>query len=138
MHPLSKAESSIASIELMKTRVWTFLRWWSALVNLQRSLSIKNCWYFVDIRDAKDIKCFLERWKKHETMFPIVNFFNFKQILWIVGFQTETKGKKFPCWNSHQFEKILLTINWPWNKNPYEIKIGKMMQGWVVRLLVIC
>jgi len=42
---------------------------------LAKDFLIKNCWYFfVDIRDAKDIKCPLEWWKKHETMFPIVSF----------------------------------------------------------------
>jgi hypothetical protein len=25
--------------------------------------------------DAKEIKCLLEWWKKHESMFPIVGFF---------------------------------------------------------------
>ncbi len=39
--------------------------------------------------DAKDIKCFLEWWKKHETMFSIIGFL-VKHILEIVNFQIET------------------------------------------------
>ncbi len=39
--------------------------------------------------DAKDIKCLLERWKKHETMFSIIGFL-VKHILKIVNFQIET------------------------------------------------
>jgi hypothetical protein len=39
--------------------------------------------------DAKDIKCLLEWWKKHETMFSIIGFL-VKHILEIVNFQIET------------------------------------------------
>jgi len=44
--------------------------------------------------DAKDIKCLLEWWKKHETIFPIIGFL-VKHILEIVNFQIETM-KFFP------------------------------------------
>jgi hypothetical protein len=40
--------------------------------------------------DAKDIKCPLEWWRKHKSMFPIVGFF-VRKILGIVGSQIETK-----------------------------------------------
>jgi hypothetical protein len=39
--------------------------------------------------DAKDIKCLVEWWKKHETMFSIIRFL-VKHILEIVNFQIET------------------------------------------------
>ncbi len=39
--------------------------------------------------DAKDIKCLLECWNKHETMFSIIGFL-VKHILEIVNFQIET------------------------------------------------
>ncbi len=39
--------------------------------------------------DPKDIKCLLEWWKKHETMFPIIGFL-VKHILEIANFQIET------------------------------------------------
>jgi hypothetical protein len=43
-----------------------------------------------------NIKCLLEWWRKHETMFSIVNFLT-KQILKIVSSQSETEKKKsFP------------------------------------------
>jgi hypothetical protein len=44
--------------------------------------------------DAKDIKCLLEWWKKHETIFPIIGFL-VKRMLEIVNFQLETM-KIFP------------------------------------------
>jgi len=31
--------------------------------------------------DAKDIKCLLEWWKKHETIVPIIGFASFGQFL---------------------------------------------------------
>jgi hypothetical protein len=40
--------------------------------------------------DVKDIKCPLERWAKHESLFPIMAFL-IHQILGIIGFQIETK-----------------------------------------------
>lgn len=59
--------------------------------------------------DAKDIKCTLQRWKKHETMFPKVDFL-VKHILGIVGTsQIETKDC-FPCWNFHEFEEMSFII----------------------------
>jgi hypothetical protein len=39
--------------------------------------------------DAKDIKCPLEWWSKHQAMFPTIDFL-VKQILGIVGSQIET------------------------------------------------
>ncbi len=38
--------------------------------------------------DRKEIKCYLQWWQKHETMFPIVGFLA-RQILGIVGSQIE-------------------------------------------------
>jgi hypothetical protein len=40
--------------------------------------------------DVKDIKCLLEWWAKHESIFPTMAFFAC-QILGIVSFQIETK-----------------------------------------------
>ncbi len=40
--------------------------------------------------DPKEIKCPLQRWQKHESMFPIVGFLA-QQILRIVGSQIETE-----------------------------------------------
>jgi hypothetical protein len=40
--------------------------------------------------DAKNIKCPLEWWRKHKSMFPIVGFL-VRKILGIVGSQIETK-----------------------------------------------
>jgi hypothetical protein len=40
--------------------------------------------------DPKDIKCPLQWWGKHETMFPIIGFLDC-QISGIVGSQIETK-----------------------------------------------
>jgi hypothetical protein len=42
LHPLYEAESSWF-IELMKIVAWTFLKWWSTLLNLQRSISRNKC-----------------------------------------------------------------------------------------------
>jgi hypothetical protein len=42
LHPLFEIESSYV-IKLMNITTWTFLRWWSTLMNLQRSLLIENC-----------------------------------------------------------------------------------------------
>jgi len=42
--------------------------------------------------NAKNIKCLLEWWRKHETMFSIVNFLT-KQILKIISSQIETEKK---------------------------------------------
>jgi hypothetical protein len=39
--------------------------------------------------DAKNIKCLLEWWSKHQAMSPTIDFL-IKQILGIVGSQTET------------------------------------------------
>jgi hypothetical protein len=39
--------------------------------------------------DAKDIKCPLEWWSKHQAMFPTIDFL-VKQILGIVGSPIET------------------------------------------------
>ncbi len=52
--------------------------------------------------DAKDIKCLLEWWKKHETMFSIIGFL-VKHILKIVNFQIETK-------NFFSLTKILMNL----------------------------
>jgi hypothetical protein len=52
------------------------------LVN--RKLLIFRC-YQVDV---KNIKCPLQWWEKHESMFPIVDFCA-RQILGIIGFQIE-------------------------------------------------
>jgi hypothetical protein len=41
--------------------------------------------------NAKNIKCPLQWWEKHESMFPIVGFCA-KQVLRIVGFQIETEN----------------------------------------------
>ncbi len=38
--------------------------------------------------DSKEIKCFLQRWAKYETMFPIVGFLAWK-ILRLVESQSE-------------------------------------------------
>ncbi len=42
--------------------------------------------------DVKDIKCPLQWWEKHESMFPTFGFCA-RKILGIVGPQTETKKK---------------------------------------------
>ncbi len=58
-------------------------------MNLQRNLSIENYSYFMDIRwMQKDIKCLLEWWRKHETMFSTIGFL-VKYILGIVKFEIE-------------------------------------------------
>jgi hypothetical protein len=44
-------------------------------------------WYQVD---AKNLKCLLKWWEKHESLFSIVIFFT-NRILGIVRFQIETK-----------------------------------------------
>jgi hypothetical protein len=45
--------------------------------------------------DFNEIKCLLEWWAKHETMFIIVDFLA-QEILRIVGSQIETKSISFP------------------------------------------
>jgi len=60
--------------------------------------------------DAKDIKCLVEWWKKHDTMFSIIRFL-VKHILEIVNFQIETVNP-FP-FTSYQFEEMSLTIKEP-------------------------
>jgi hypothetical protein len=40
--------------------------------------------------NVKDIKCPLQWWEKHESMFPTIGFCA-RQILGIIGFQIETK-----------------------------------------------
>ncbi len=72
-------EMLISINELAKDLVnWKLLIFWKYHVN------------------AKNIKCLLEWWRKHETMFSIVNFLT-KQILKIVSSQSETEKKKsFP------------------------------------------
>jgi len=58
-------------------------------MNLQRNLSIENYCYSMDIRwMQKYIKCLLEWWRKHETMFSTIGFL-VKYILGIVNFQIE-------------------------------------------------
>ncbi len=45
-------------------------------MSLQGTLSIQKLMIFRRFQvDAKEIKCLLEWWKKHESMFPIVGFF---------------------------------------------------------------
>jgi hypothetical protein len=41
--------------------------------------------------NVKDIKCPLQWWKKHETMFPTIEFLT-QQILGVVGIQIEKNG----------------------------------------------
>jgi len=66
-------------------------------VNLQRSLLIENYCYFMDIRwMQKDIKCLLEWWRKHETIFSTIDFL-VKYILGIVNFQIEIENFFFQC-----------------------------------------
>jgi hypothetical protein len=73
--------------------------------------------------DAKDIKCLLEWWKKHETIFPIIGFL-VKHILEIVKFQIEpmnlfpltknlTDLKKCHLQSKNLKNLILMNKNWP-------------------------
>jgi hypothetical protein len=67
--------------------------------------------------DAKNIKCFLEWCKKHETMFSIVDFLTI-HILGIVSFQIEIEtifslvgiatNLKRCCLQSNNLEKLIL------------------------------
>jgi hypothetical protein len=72
--------------------------------------------------DAKNIKCLLEWFKKHETMFSIVDFLTI-HVLRIVSFQIEIEKKnslvgiatnlKRCCLQSNNLEKLILVgKNW--------------------------
>jgi hypothetical protein len=62
---------------------------------MNRKLLIFKC-YQVDV---KDIKCPLQWWEKHESMFLIIGF-RVKQILGIVESQIEIE-KIFTSWNHY-------------------------------------
>ncbi len=75
--------------------------------------------------DPKDIKCPLQWWGKHETMFPIVGFLAC-QILGIVRSQIETKisfslmniltNLRRCCLQSKNLENLIfMSKNWPIN-----------------------
>jgi len=57
---------------LIKIIVWIFLTWLQASMNLQKNLELHIFHNYQD--DAKDIKCLLEWGRKHESMFPIIDF----------------------------------------------------------------
>jgi len=85
-------------------------------VNLQRKL-IEKCIYFIDIKCMQ--KIYLEWWRKHETMFPIVSFFERR----IVGSQIEMErffslanirtNLKKCCFQSNNL-KFLIFVNKSW------------------------
>jgi hypothetical protein len=85
--------------------------------------------------DPKEIKCFLQWWQKHESMFPIVGFLA-QQILRIVGLQIEIEKIFFLadiltnlrgcCLRSENLEKLF-----------FGSKLSLMMPKLVVNLLVI-
>jgi hypothetical protein len=70
--------------------------------------------------DVKNIKCPLQWWEKHESMFPIVGLCA-KQILGIVGSQIETQKKNSLarifiskcCLQSKKLDKLIFVKNWP-------------------------
>jgi len=86
LHPLSKIESSFVnksnednSLDIFEMVIGTN--------ELIKEPVNQNLMIFCKFQlDAKDIKCLLEWWKKHESMFPIVGFF-----LW-----TNIRDYKFP------------------------------------------
>jgi len=59
--------------------------------------------------DSKEMKCLLEWWAKHETMFITVDFL-VQEILRIVGSQIETKRIFFFSMNIYKLEEILIII----------------------------
>jgi hypothetical protein len=75
LHPLSKIESSFVnkfnednSLDIFEMVIGTN--------ELTKELVNKKLMIFCRFQaDVKDIKCPLEWWKKHESMFPIVGFF---------------------------------------------------------------
>jgi hypothetical protein len=76
LHPLSKIESSFVyksnednSLDIFEMVISTY--------DLTKEPINQNLMIFCRFRvNAKDIKCPLEWWKKHESMFPIVSFFS--------------------------------------------------------------
>jgi hypothetical protein len=73
--------------------------------------------------DIKDIKCPLEWWVKHKSLFPIVAFV-VRHILCIVGSQIKTKiifslvgiftNLRRCCLQSNNLDKIIfISKNWP-------------------------
>jgi hypothetical protein len=89
LHPLFEVESSY----VYKIDEYNNLDIFEMVVNINelakelvdRELLI-FCKYYVN---AKDIKCPLEWWRKHETMFPTIDFLARQ----IVNFQIETNKK---------------------------------------------
>jgi hypothetical protein len=73
LHPLFEVKSYLF-ILLMKIITWTFLRWRLAPMNLKRRLLLKIVAFHKYQVHAKYIKCPLEWWKKHRTMFSIIGF----------------------------------------------------------------
>jgi hypothetical protein len=60
--------------------------------------------------NAKDIKCPLEWWRKHETMFPTIDFLA-GQMLGTVNSQIETNKKKFLVEIVTKFRRCRLHLN---------------------------
>jgi hypothetical protein len=78
--------------------------------------------------DAKHIKCPLEWWKKHETMFSIIDFL-VKHILEIVNFQIETMNL-FPLTKIlSNLRKMSLTVKESWKFKFCEQELAKWCKG---------
>ncbi len=75
--------------------------------------------------DVKNIKCPLQWWEKHESMFPIVGLCA-NQILGIVGFQIETKKNISLARIFTSFRRCCLQSK----------KLDKLILGWVVNPLL--
>ncbi len=65
------------------------------------------CRYYVNV---KDINCPLEWWRKHETMFPTIDFLA-RQMLGVVSSQIETNKKKFLVEFVTKFRRCHLHLN---------------------------
>jgi hypothetical protein len=92
LHPLFEVESSY----VYKIDEYNNLDSFEMVLNINQLakelVNRKLLIFYIYYVNAKDIKCPLEWWRKHETMFPTIDFVS-KQMLGNVSSQIETNKK---------------------------------------------
>jgi len=82
----------VAYMQIDKKIAWTFLKCLLKQVSQQKEVVNKELHMFIRFQvDVKDIKCPLEWWAKHESLFPTVVIFTC-HIFSIIGSQIESEN----------------------------------------------
>jgi hypothetical protein len=91
-HPMAKFWH-VANMQTNEKNSLNILKCLLETMNQQRRWWTKNCWCLEGFKvDVKDIKCPLEWWAKHESLFPIVAFLFIKFLaLLVLKYKIERK-----------------------------------------------